>query len=51
MNVKYSHKLSVISKLLLSTLSFAFSITYDAFAVALVTMLLYGSFIGVIIPY
>ena len=49
MNLKQS--VHVWQSLLLSTLSFLYDIVCFTFIVALITVVLYGSFTGVIVPY
>lgn len=48
MNLKQS--VHIWRSLLLSTLSFLYDAVYIVFTIALITVLLYGSFIGVIVP-
>lgn len=51
MNVKQSQALSVVLNILLSTLSFIFDVFFITLAVTTITLVLYGSFTGAIVPY
>ena len=51
MNFKQSQTLSVVLNILLSTLSFLFDLVCITLAVTTITVVLYGSFTGAIVPY
>ena len=50
MNVKQSQTLSVVLNILLSTLSFLYDVVCITLAVTTITVVIYGSFTGVIAP-
>ena len=51
MNINQSQALSVVLNILLSTLSFIYDVFFITLAVTTITVVLYGSFTGAIVPY